>query len=61
VSSATALATVALESINLRELGDGRDWARRVLGRHRAGAKLSPAVIRIACQALNVTPPGWAK
>jgi hypothetical protein len=61
MSSTTAAATVAHESINLREMLDGRDWARRVLTRHRAGVKLSPAVMRIACQALNATPPGWAK
>lgn len=61
MSSTSAPATVDLKSIDLRERGDGRDWARRLLLRQREGAKTTPTVMRIACQALNATPPGWAK
>lgn len=33
--------------------GDGRGWARDILGRYKCGAKIAPATLRMAKQALE--------
>lgn len=35
------------------KLGDGRGWARDIVGRYEGGAKIAPATLRMARQALE--------
>ena len=44
-------------SEDLKPRGDGRDWARAIVQQYNAGEKRSPAVVRLAHQALGLPLP----
>ncbi|MCD8514632.1 MAG: hypothetical protein LRY31_01060 [Burkholderiaceae bacterium] len=45
------LSAIARDPVNR---GDGRDWARRIIEKHRAGEKLNPATLRFSREALGL-------